>query len=177
MDQVLLLKIAGGFLSSVFVAGIGYLFYQLTSRGGAAECKDGSGRIRMSIWPTLVFPIFLFGLGLALSAHSRMGGDPMLIWVGLPVMIVGLISLTFCLPVHDISWDQAGLSGPSSWTPWPIGPHRIRIEFDQIVKLDKDRYDYWYVENSEGRRIRWNHYYIGFPELSDAISNARPDLF
>ena len=178
MDHLILFKIAATIITSTLLALFGYLFKQYTRRVRAADYSEESGRIRLSLVPALLAPVLLFCLGAAMVYFSRTTGtDPRLVWPGIFFLLFGLIGSTFSLPIHDVHWDEYGLTGPSSWLPWPIGPCRVRIEYEDIVFFDKHWLDYWFVENHRGQRIRWNHQYLGFPALGDAIFKARPDLY
>ena len=102
MDHLILIKIAATIITSALLALFGYLFKQYTRRVRAADYSEDSGRIRPSLFQTLLAPVLVFCVGAAIIHLSRTGGDPRLVWLGMIFALTGLIGSTFSLPIYDI---------------------------------------------------------------------------
>ncbi|MFM2391045.1 MAG: hypothetical protein RLZZ437_2600 [Pseudomonadota bacterium] len=84
---------------------------------------------------------------------------------------------TSLMPVYNIEWSEDGVTGPVSlWFP-PFGPQRGTIYWEKIDSVGKDNMGNFYIEDRDGRRIRWNFAYNGFPVLMLRIEEECPWLF
>ena len=112
--------------------------------------------------------------GVALSFYAFIdgsGGIEALI-VALGALLLAAASGCCLLPIYDVVWSARGIEGPTSlWFP-PIGPRRSFIAWEEVALVGVDKG--CYVEDRQGRRIRWNQIYAGAPALTLHLERVLP---
>lgn len=119
-----------------------------------------------------------FALGAtALYAWARYSGGGAALGLGLSFVTLAALTVTALTQSFALTWDDEGVTGPASYGIPPFGPHLATIRFDEISSLGTDWLGSFFIENGGGDRVRWNYLYSGYPILSEAIADSRPELF
>jgi len=120
-----------------------------------------------------VIGIGVFGLGLKIFLYGDLG-------VGLLCAAVGFALALFMAPslthMHDLSWDDAGVEGPSRLFGPALGLSRTSIHWNDIGTVGATITSFWFVQSSDGRRVYWSYLYPGYGSFTARLRVKRPDL-
>lgn len=165
-------------LKPLIVGAVVALVLRVVVRAMAGAAPAGQGRVRCSRRATILMAVLCAGfaafVAYAGSYQPHHPVPPILATIG---TLGALYTLGWLDPAFDVVWDDRGLEGPASYQVWPLGPGRVRIAYRDIAGLGLDRGGSWFVEDREGKRVRWSFLYPGFPALMQEIEARRPDLF
>ncbi len=114
---------------------------------------------------------------LALGVGKTCSGDPA---IGATCAIVGFM-LAFFMTLslthrHDLSWDEAGVHGPSRLFGPALGLSRASIRWEEIGTVGATITSFWFVQAGDGRRVYWSYLYPGYGSFTKRLRTKRPDL-
>lgn len=169
---------------AIFTAFITGLISKYSKNQKPQRLDEGGGKIvpgKTSAWITVIGGILMlaFGLAAVFSAFvSEQGAEGL--WVGALLSLMGLAIAGFMSPslfsIHDIEWDQDGVTGAASTFGPTLGMRRHKINWNEIVKRGETVTQYWYLETNDNRRVYWSYLYSGYGEFDVAISEKCPNL-
>lgn len=127
----------------------------------------------------LIGAIGITGLAFALSALTSAvsGSGGIAAWVvGIASLVTAALSLASLRPGYDILWDEEGIEGPiTNFVPLKV-PQRARLYWEDLADLGSDSGN-WFIQDIQGRRIRWNSLYAGYPIFMARVEDECPWLF
>ena len=89
----------------------------------------------------------------------------------------GLCILGYLNRSFDVTWDETGIEGPTSyWLP-PIGRGRARINYCDIKKAGTDWGSSNCIWDENGTKIMWSYLYRGHNQIDEHLEKMRPDLY
>lgn len=96
------------------------------------------------------------------------------------VSLLGLAIAGFMAPsifsIHDIEWDEKGVTGAKSTFGPTLGWKRHTIRWSEIVNRGETVTQYWYLETQDKRRVYWSYLYPGFGKFDNEIEKYCPGL-
>jgi hypothetical protein len=117
--------------------------------------------------------IGVLGLGITMSFNDNLAE-------GVPCAGVGFVLALFMAPslthMHDVSWTDAGVEGPSRLFGPGLGLSRTSITWDHIDAVGATITSYWFVQSNDGRRVYWSYLYPGYGAFTKRLRLKRPDL-
>lgn len=115
----------------------------------------------------------VLGLGLKMSFDSNLIVGPACVAVGLALTLFMGPSLTH---LHDLSWTDAEIEGPSRLFGPSLGLSRTSILWDEIGAVGATITSYWFIQSNDGRRIYWSYLYPGYGSFTKRLRVKRPEL-
>lgn len=131
-----------------------------------------SGKIGGS-WLFRVFGAFavfmggIAGYGFVVTTQAAALAAALLLCIG------GFWLLYLTHSVFDVSWDEAGVTGPTSAS---LPPRRITIAWPDVDDLSPTLFGAIRLTTADGRRIYWGTWAAGYRWPVDALLQYRPDL-
>ncbi|MAP93690.1 MAG: hypothetical protein CMK07_01950 [Ponticaulis sp.] len=167
MEQVI-----GMLVTALITGGIAWLF----SRTRANQVGHGRKMIRMGplLVTTLIFFSFLiFCFGVFVTATSIRERDFLQVLPGLAITLMFGPMLPVMIQaytdVYDVTWDDYGITGPSTLYSFEIRSKRHTLRWEDLVDMGETILQTHYVESHDGKRVCWSAYYAGYAELEDEI--------
>ncbi|MEC3859788.1 hypothetical protein VK792_00705 [Mesobacterium sp. TK19101] len=176
--------IAHLFQASLFGAGLFALYSAIGHRRAHSYGNRGENRIRPSrvvIVAVAALSLTVGWLSLSAFVHFRAGystgQQQTALALALGFVLIGLAILGNLCPVYAVTWTDHTISGPTGFGIPPFGPARGNIALDDITDIGTDLSGHWYVQATNGTRIRWNGIYTGYQRLLDDLEASQPHLF
>jgi len=85
---------------------------------------------------------------------------------------LAIVSLLAALPTARIEWTRTSIEGPAS----QFSMRRRELSWQEIERVGRTWFGFYYVESVRGGRIFWSDAYISHRNLWRAIANLRPQL-
>jgi hypothetical protein len=127
---------------------------------GDPKFQDDHAVISPDKW-TAYFVVIVGILVLVASAVGLAKG----IYVSGFALLFGVALIIFMAPsltdMHNVSWDDDNLEGPSSTFGFTLGTKRSSIALKDVVKAGNTWTGYWFIEDSSGNRVYWSYLHRG----------------
>ncbi len=150
----------------------------LIGRARPKELAGDHGTLHLNDSMIAVGILIIWGVGCAaLFYHLAVANSFVAILVAFCSLVAVPVLATAFSSTYDISWNTHAITGPTTHRQPPFAPERHEIQFDSIVAAGKDKWGNFYVEDADGKRIRWNWFYNGYPELMYFVEDICPHLF
>ncbi|WP_298857561.1 hypothetical protein [uncultured Sulfitobacter sp.] len=77
---------------------------------------------------------------------------------------------------YRVHWDDHAIEGPSAYRLPPFGAKRLRLTYQQIDGIGVDWAEQLCLYRSDGRAVKFSHFYRGHDALMKQLERKRPDL-
>jgi len=161
-------------LIALLTALVSTLIELLSRKAKPKNLTEREGRIspsRIFMWFTLIFALLMIWICAEIFTSKEKEG---VFWV----LLLGTLCLNFIYAsllglfnIHDVTWNETCLVGPSSLIGIVLGWKREKIQWEEIEIYGSNWAEYIYVKGRK-KKIYWGVWYPGFGKL-EAIINRR----
>lgn len=131
---------------------------------------------RTTVFILVMIGFFITSGGLFLYNHQETRLLSSILILGGTIFFVGSL-LGFSSGYH-LTWNKDGVSGLSRQFTLKLHQNRTFITWDDIITVEENRLQNYYIESTDGRKIFWNFAYDGDIEfqkiLMDNLTKFKP---
>lgn len=168
----MLATVLSGILPILAISAIAALII----RRPAAVLSDTTGEIIPNKTIFILVTLFMGGLTTWALYEFAIYMQP-LILIGAALALFGVaIGVSMITPWYKLEWNATSITGPSTSIPYPYGPRRQTIKWDDVVYSGMDNAGNHVLRTEKGDRVLWHLFYNGNRDLLEYAKKRRPDL-